>query len=483
MPPRRRRPRGHIRTLPSGSFQAIVYVGTDPLTGKERYLRETAKTYDAAALALTKLQGQVDEDRHPKSAITVGQAIAQWLEVAELEETTRERYEDLVRLYIAPAFGGLAAAKLDAEVLEKFYARLQRCRELCNGRSVASHTCRPLSSSTVRKIHFIISAALERAVRWRHLGVNKASLAAAPSPSKPDPDPPSAEEAAVLLGAAWADPDWGLLLWMTMVTGLRRGEISALRWKHVDFGRACVLIQRSNAQPKAGVKEKETKTGQQRRLALDPQTVTLLTAHRDRVAERCASLDCAFTADSWLFSPTADGSTPYPPRSLSQRYRRLATKLKLRSTRLHSLRHYSATELIAAGVDIRTVAGRLGHGSGGATTLKVYAAWVDEAGRRAATTMAGLMPQPIATPRPPRGPYEVIAARLREQIATGELQPSDQLPTVAELAIGHAVAVGTAHRAIALLRDEGLIDVTRGRRAVVRGAAGDDIGDTRSPAR
>lgn len=83
MPPRRRRPRGHIRTLPSGSFQAIVYAA-DPLTGKERYLRETTKTYDAAEIALTRLQGQVDEDRHPKSAITLGQAIAQWLDVAEL---------------------------------------------------------------------------------------------------------------------------------------------------------------------------------------------------------------------------------------------------------------------------------------------------------------------------------------------------------------------------------------------------------------
>jgi hypothetical protein len=82
---------------------------------------------------------------------------------------------------------------------------------------------------------------------------------------------------------------------------------------------------------------------------------------------------------------------------------------------VHSLRHYSATELIAAGVDVRTVAGRLGHGSGGATTLKVYAAWVDEADRRAATTMASIMPAPIAAPREPRGPYEVIAAQLREE--------------------------------------------------------------------
>ncbi|WP_279389646.1 tyrosine-type recombinase/integrase [Pseudonocardia endophytica] len=81
-----------------------------------------------------------------------------------------------------------------------------------------------------------------------------------------------------------------------------------------------------------------------------------------------------FAPDGFVFSPAPDGRTPYAPRAISQRYRRLAVRLKLRSTRLHSLRHYSATELVAAGVDIRTVAGRLGHGSGGATTLRVYAA-------------------------------------------------------------------------------------------------------------
>ncbi|MGH3711125.1 MAG: GntR family transcriptional regulator [Pseudonocardiaceae bacterium] len=144
----------------------------------------------------------------------------------------------------------------------------------------------------------------------------------------------------------------------------------------------------------------------------------------------------------------------------------MAIKLKLRSTRFHSLRHYSATELVAAGVDLRTVAGRLGHGSGGATTLKVYAAWVDEADRRAATTMANILPKPVAV-KPPRGPYETIATALREEIRLSHLKPGDQLPTVAELAAAHTVAVGTAHRAMTLLKDEGFIEVTRGRRATV----------------
>jgi len=63
----------HIRELPSGSFQAIVYAGKDPLPGTERYERETAKTYQAAEIALTRLQARVDEDRQPKSDLTVRQ--------------------------------------------------------------------------------------------------------------------------------------------------------------------------------------------------------------------------------------------------------------------------------------------------------------------------------------------------------------------------------------------------------------------------
>jgi hypothetical protein len=60
---------------------------------------------------------------------------------------------------------------------------------------------------------------------------------------------------------------------------------------------------------------------------------------------------------------------------------------------LHKLRHYSATELILAGVDVRTVGGRLGHAGGGTTTLRVYAAFVSEADQRASRALSGRMPE------------------------------------------------------------------------------------------
>jgi integrase len=463
----KRRPRGHIRELPSGSFQAIVYAGTDPMTHKPRYLRQSFKTYGDAEVALTRMQGQVDEDRHPKSNITVGQAIDQWLDVVDLAETTRDRYEDLIRIYIRPTIGDLPAAKADAELLERLYARLQRCREMCDGRSRRGHTCRPLASATVRQIHQIIRSAMETAVRWQHLGVNKAAFATAPSPSRPNPDPPSADEAARILNAAWTDPDWGALLWLTMISGRRRGEVSALRWRHIDFVRGQLVITDSHVQVRGGVVAKETKSGSQPRIALDPYTLGVLSEHRERVRTRCHALGIELSDEAFVFSLSPDGSTFYKPSSISQRYRRMARAQGLRSTRFHALRHYSATELIAAGVDVRTVAGRLGHSGGGSTTLRVYADWVSPADRQAAAIMAEIIPRPDLTPAGPRSPYQVIAADIRDRIDRGQLAIGALLPTVLELAQAYSVSAGTVNRAMALLRDDGLINVSRGRRAIV----------------
>jgi len=159
---------------------------------------------------------------------------------------------------------------------------------------------------------------------------------------------------------------------------------------------------------------------------------------------------------------------------VTQRYGRLAERLGIETT-LHALRHYSATEMISAGVDVRTVAGRLGHSGGGITTLRVYSAWRDEADQRAAAGfsiwMPGKPPAPLdAAERAkdhPRNPYESVASELRNKILTGELAAGAQLPTIRELAKANDVSVSTVKRGFTLLVEWGLIDVSRGRRATV----------------
>jgi DNA-binding transcriptional regulator YhcF (GntR family) len=159
------------------------------------------------------------------------------------------------------------------------------------------------------------------------------------------------------------------------------------------------------------------------------------------------------------------------------------------NTSLHKLRHYSATELLNGGMDVRAVAGRLGHGSGGAMTLRAYAAWLAEADQRAAPILAGRMPALPATvditddrlpaerylasgdESEPPGPYAQIARDLKGAIACGALADGEELPTVKDLAQRYGVAVGTAHRAIALLSDSGYVRASRGRRAIVERTA------------
>ena len=75
---RQGRRRGHIEERPNGTFRAVVFAGADPLTGKLRYLKETTRTKAQAEIELTKLQKQVDEQRHPSNAVTVEEIIERW---------------------------------------------------------------------------------------------------------------------------------------------------------------------------------------------------------------------------------------------------------------------------------------------------------------------------------------------------------------------------------------------------------------------
>jgi len=153
-----------------------------------------------------------------------------------------------------------------------------------------------------------------------------------------------------------------------------------------------VSLRRSIAQVGGKCWEKDTKTHQQRRVALDEETESILRTHRRRWQERTIALGVRLRPSAFVFSRSPDASTHLQPDSVTQRYGRMAAKLGIETT-LHKLRHYSATELISAGVDVRTVAGRLGHGGGGATTLRVYTAWVSESDQRAAATLATRLPQ------------------------------------------------------------------------------------------
>lgn len=412
MATRARRTRGAVDRLPSGAYRVRVYAGSDPVTGKRHDLTEIVPSGPRAAAEAekvrTRLLGQVDDRRNPRTRATLNQLLDRYIEVLDVDESTRRTYLGYIDNRIRPTLGELQVGRLDGEVLDSFYADLRRCRDGCTGRRrgldhrtkrdhdcderCRPHVCRPLAASTVRQIHWILSGALERAVRWRWIAVSPAEWAEPPSPPRPNPQPPSAEDAARILAEAWKDPEWGAFLWLAMTVGARRGELCALRRCHVDLDAAVITIEASVGGRRSATRHKDTKSHQMRRVALDAETVEILREHITRQDEVIHQLGLKQPRDPFLFSLDPDCGTPLIPDSVSQRFDRLAQRLDI-DTSLHKLRHYNATELVGAGVDIRTVAGRLGHAGGGATTLRVYAAWVNEADRRAANTVASRLPR------------------------------------------------------------------------------------------
>jgi integrase/DNA-binding transcriptional regulator YhcF (GntR family) len=493
-----RRVRGRIETLPSGSLRVKVYVGIDPVSKKRLYLEETIPAGPRAAKeaekARTRLLAQMDERRNPRTRATVNQVFDRYLTVLDVEPTTRSTYGGYIRNHIRPALGAIPLARLEAETVESFYAQLRTCRSRCGGRQSVDHRtadehicdagcrlhqCMPLSASSVRQIHAILTSACKRAVRWKWIGASPMSDVDPPAATAPNPRPPSAEQAASISAEAWKDPDWGMLVWLALMTGLRRGELCALTWDALDFENGLLSIRRSIAQVGSRTWEKDTKTHQQRRIALDAQTLQLLQLYRERRLRVAVEMGVTLPEEARIFSRDPDGRRWLLPDSVSQRYAKMCRRLGW-DMNLHQLRHYSATELVAAGVDLRTIAGRLGHSGGGVTTLRVHSAWMPEADNRAATTLGSRLPTPQALtqvtgalaiereePADDTSPYRQIAGHLLGAIQCGALAEGDPLPAIKTLAKKYNVAFSTAQRAVALLADAGHVTVRPGRRTIV----------------
>lgn len=489
---KKKRQPGSIEVLRSGSIRVRVYAGIDPVTNSKHYLRETIPAGPNQKKEVERVQAefiaQVRAGRHPRTDATVTQMIEEHLKHAKLGFKTRKNYGSQTSKHVVPRIGHLKVRAVDARVMDSFYSELRRCRDHCNGRPYVEHRaqtdhdcdgrckpheCRPLSESSILYIHQILSGAFRRAVRLGWLTINPIDFAEPPAAPKTNPRPPSVEDAARVVAEAWKDPDWGALIWLTMVTGNRRGELCGIRWRHLDLTAGVLHLQRAIGQYGKETWEKGTKNEGDRRLVLDPETVVILTEHRERCVLRAQALGLEITGDSFVFSRHPSGASHLKPDSVTQRYSRLAARLGI-ETSIHKLRTYNATDLLTGGLDVRLVSGRLGHGSGGATTMRHYSAWVTEADQRAAGPIAPNMPaRPRAADLPPRAridarhPFETIALKLQERIYSGELPIGLPIPAAKVLGKQYGVSPSTAQRAVQLLGELGLVRIEPSRPTLV----------------
>ena len=242
-----------------------VYAGQDPVTKRRHSLVETVpagpKAWELAEEVRIGFLADIRKRRNPRTTATVNQLLDRYLDQHTGGRRTVEGYREYVDKHVRPFIGTSKVGAIDAEILDSLYAEMRRCREHCRDRRGVDHRtthphecdvrcrphrCRPLGAATIRKIHYILSGAYKRAVRWRWMGSSPMDQAEPPPVPAPDPQPPTPEEAARLVAEAWRrDPDWGMFVWLMMVTGARRGEVCGLRWRYVDLERGVITIRRA----------------------------------------------------------------------------------------------------------------------------------------------------------------------------------------------------------------------------------------------
>jgi integrase len=376
--------RGSIRTKVGGKvYELRVALGKDPVTGRYRQKSVTVRGSRAEAQrALRRLLEEVEDGQHRAlegGSRTFAELLDEWLAhkaATDRSPTTIARYRSVIEWQLKPTLGAVPLERLETKAFDDLY------------RSLAAR----LEPASIRKAHIVARSALDRAVRWGWIRRNPAATAEPPPVRAPDVRSPDPDDVRRLIAAAERhDPLFAVFLRLAAATGARRGELCALRWSDLDLDAARLTIERSLIVVDGGVREAPTKTHNRRVIALDRGTLECLHRHLDRqrrLARRCGS---ELARDAFVFSRRPGGTHPLRPDNCTTSFDRLRRATGVSGFSLKdATRHLAATRLIAAGVDVRTVAGRLGH-SRASTTLDVYSHWLPGRDAEAAGVIGQLL--------------------------------------------------------------------------------------------
>lgn len=346
---------GMIRLRADGRWEARVSLGNGRM--KCFYAKtkvEALRKMRQAQHAVDKGLPIISDERQTLEAF-----LTSWLESIRpphVRPKTYRSYEQLMRVHVIPALGKAPLAKLTPQRLQALYAD-----RLASGRS----------PTTVRHIHAVLHTALEQAVKWGLVMRNVADLVDAPHMRRKEMLVLNANHARTFLATAQGDRLEALYT-MALTTGMREGELLALRWRDLDLEASHVQVrntlQKLPGEPPVIAPAKTDYS--RRKIMLSDATVEALRRHRTRqMAERLA-LGSAWEDWELVFSTTI--GTPLSGKNLLDRGLRPLLKLAgLPPLRFHDLRHTCATLLLLQGVHPKVVSEMLGHSNVG-FTLQTY---------------------------------------------------------------------------------------------------------------
>lgn len=357
--------RGHIERRGKRSWRLKWELGLDPLTGERQTRRKTVQgTKRDAEAELARILGSLQSGTYvDPNKVLVREVLERWRDdvaAARVSAKTLERYRDHVDRLIE-GLGQIPLMRLQPLKIQDFYRDLRARGHRRTGAGV--------SEQTLLHIHRVLVAALGQAVRWRLIVVNPARDVNAPVPMRREVATLDAEQMGRLLKEAERSPlRLPVLLWLT--TGLRRGELLALRWSDLDRERGRLAVVRTLEETRSGLAFKTPKTARSSR-AVPLPGVALEALFDHEVRQKRLRLA---TGPEWndqgLIFPDRYGR-PQRPRIVTKAFSALANRAGLGAMSIHGLRHTHVTELLRAGVHPKVISERVGHSSV-AFTLQRY---------------------------------------------------------------------------------------------------------------
>lgn len=285
----------------------------------------------------------------PSQREKVGPFLRRWLdEVARptLRASTYSSYDTILKAHLTPGLGRHAIAKLTPADIQMFLNQ-----KLASG----------LSPRRVQYIHAVLRRALVTAERWGMVSRNVAKLVDPPRVPRHEISPLTPEEAKLLMDSS-ADDRYRALYLTALATGLRQGELLALRWEDVDLDAGRLHVRHTLANVAGKLTLLEPKTDRSRRMLMLPDVVIdALRAHRTRQRMERLVAGSRWVDSGHVFTSTV--GTPIHAATATRAFQAALTRAGLPHSRFHDLRHAAATFLLAQGMTLEDVKNQLGHSS------------------------------------------------------------------------------------------------------------------------
>jgi integrase len=353
---------GSITRRGERSWRLKYDVPNDGGPRKTRYVTIRGNKREAQAELIKRLAEVERGTAVDPSKLMVGEYLKQWIaDRAGLSPKTRERYGQLIRHQIVRHLGDVVLQRLRPADIASWQSMLLRSGSVTGG---------ALSPRTVSDARKLLRLAVADAARLELVSRNVCDAAPAPMRNKVEVEIIEADQVGDLLdklGEGWLRTTAVLALG----TGMRRGELLALRWCDVDLEVGTVRVERSLEHADGAIRFKAPKTrAGTRTISLPVVAVGALREHRRAQLELRLELGMGRPGADDLVFTKLDGEAVMP-NTFSGTWGRTLKRRGLPPIRFHALRHTHASALISGGLDVVSVSRRLGHSSP-AITLSVY---------------------------------------------------------------------------------------------------------------